>query len=130
MGTNLSRDEIRSRLQRSEGPAGLAVDVHAVLRGRTDGVAETVDGLTAVGGSFAVRHPRSAVRVLLLWLGPPQGLWALSISPQHKYRKRRREQDLALTAELRPLLDQILDEHVDVSDVVWMTEEEAETYPL
>jgi hypothetical protein len=126
----LPLEDVRARLLRSEGPAELALELHAGLRARAEGVAAEVDGLTAVGGSFLVRRGRGGVRVLLLWTGPPELLWLVSIWPLRTHRRRRREHDLGLARDLQPHLDALLRDHADVSDVVWMTDDEAEAYPL
>lgn len=127
---HLSVPEVRAVLLDSEGPADLATDVHHRLRDEVDGVASRVEGQTAVGGSFIVRRSAGGVRVLLLWIGPPHDFWVLSIWPLRKYRKRRRARDLALAADLQPHVAQILRDHPDVKNVVWMTDDEAEAYPL
>jgi hypothetical protein len=54
----------------------------------------------------------------------------LSVTPLCEHRKRRREQDVSLAFELVPHLAEILAARHDVSQVVWMTDDEAKAHPL
>jgi hypothetical protein len=126
--------EIRAFQQRSKGPAELAVHLRESLRQRIEGVSDDIDDVIDLGahiGQFTVKHNRRAVSVLVLWYPLPQHrFWVLSIFPQRTRRKRRREQDLELAGHVSSHLDEILTDHPEVSDVVWMTDDEAEVHSL
>jgi hypothetical protein len=126
--------EIRAFQKRSKGPAELAVHLRESLRQRIEGVSDDIDDVAEFGahiGQFTVQHDRRAVSVLVLWFPLPQHrFWVLSILPQRTRRKRRREQDLELASHVSSHLDEILTDHPEVSDVVWMTDDEAEAYSL
>lgn len=124
------------RLRGSEGPPRLAVELRDALArevelstDRAVGVGDEVFGLHAATGAFRVRRERAEVQVFVLWLGPPHRFWIAWLRPMHR-RRRQREADLALAGDLQPVLDRLLAGWPAVRGLAWLTEEEAEAYPL